>query len=179
MTEVGTVYGGALYQLAAEESISEAILAQLQVLDDSFRENGEFLTLMDSPALPKAERCGILQASFGGQVHPYVLNFLKILTEEGHIRQFSPCFRAYRDQYNQDNNILPVTAVSAIALSQEQIQRLTEKLQGITGATIALNNRVDPACLGGIRLDFQGKRLDDTVAHRLQEIRELLQKTVL
>ena len=179
MTGVGTVYGGALYRLAAEEGISEPILAQLQVLDDSFRESGEFLALMDSPALPKAERCSILQESFGGKVHPYVLNFLKILTEEGHIRQFSACCRAYRDQYNEENHILPVTAVSATPLSDAQMQRLTEKLQGITGATIALDNRVDPACLGGIRLDFQGKRLDDTVAHRLQEIRELLQKTVL
>ena len=179
MTGVGTVYGGALYQLAAEESISEAILAQLQALDESFRETGEFLTLMDSPALPKAERCGILQESFGGKVHPYVLNFLKILTEEGHIRRFSECFRAYRERYNEENHILPVTAVSAIPLSQDQMQRLTEKLQSITGATVALDNRVDPSCLGGIRLDLQGKRLDDTVAHRLREIRELLQKTVL
>ena len=179
MTQIGTVYGGALYRLAAEESISEAILSQLQVLDDSFRDNREFLTLLDSPALPKAERCGILQESFGAAVHPYVLNFLKILTEEGHIRHFSQCCEAYRDLYNQANNILPVTAVSAIALSEAQMLRLTEKLQNATGATVRLRNLVDPECLGGVRLDFQGKRLDDTVAHRLRELRELLQKTVL
>ena len=179
MTQIGTVYGGALYQLAAEENISEEILKQLLVLDDSFRKNQEFLTLMDSPALPKAERCGILQESLGAAVHPYVLNFLKILTEEGHIRHFSQCCVAYHSQYNEANNILPVTAVSAIALSEDQLRRLTEKLQNTTGATIALKNLVDPECLGGIRLDLAGKQLDDTVAHRLQEIRELLQKTVL
>ena len=179
MTQIGTVYGGALYQLSAEENVCDEILAQLQVLDESFRENREFLTLMDSPALPKAERCDILQQSFGGKVHPYVLNFLKILTEEGHIRHFSACCAAYRSQYNEDHNILPVTAVSAVALSDGQMQRLTEKLGNMTGATIQLRNLVDPECLGGIRLDLEGKRLDDTVAHRLQEIRELLQKTVL
>ena len=179
MTDLGTVYGGALYQLSAEEEISGEILSQLQVLDDSFRENEDFLTLMSSPALPKAERCGILQESFGGVVHPYVLNFLKILTEEGHIRQFSQCYGAFRRKYNEANNILPVTAVSAIALSEGQLQRLADKLSSATGATIELKNLVDPECLGGIRLDLEGKRLDDTVAHRLQEIRELLQKTVL
>ena len=72
-----------------------------------------------------------------------------------------------------------VAAVSAVALSDDQKTRLTEKLCQMTGATIQLTNRVDPECLGGIRLDLDGKRLDDTVAHRLQEIRELLQKTVL
>jgi len=179
MTEIGTVYGGALYQLAAEENVSDDILSQLMVLTDSFRENADFLTLMDSPALPKAERCGILQESFGNAVHPYVLNFLKILTEEGHIRHFSQCCGAYLSQYNEEHNILPVTAVSAIALNDDQKNRLTEKLCQMTGATIQLTNQVDPECLGGIRLDLDGKRLDDTVAHRLQEIRELLQKTVL
>ena len=179
MTEIGTVYGGALYQLAAEENVDDEILSQLLTLRDSFRENAAFLTLIDSPALPKAERCNILQESFGGMVHPYVLNFLKILTEEGHIRHFSQCCDAYKNQYNEDHNILPVTAVSAIVLSDDQKMRLTEKLCQVTGATIQLTNQVDPECLGGIRLDLEGKRLDDTVAHRLQEIRELLQKTVL
>ena len=179
MTEVGTVYGGALYQLAAVENVEDEILSQLLVLRDSFRENAEFLTLLESPALPKAQRCDILQESFGGVVHPYVLNFLKILTEEGHIRHFSQCCDTYQRQYNEDHNILPITAVSAIALSDDQKTRLTEKLCQVTGATVRLTNRVDPECLGGIRLDLDGKRLDDTVAHRLQEIRELLQKTVL
>jgi F-type H+-transporting ATPase subunit delta len=179
MTQIGTVYGGALYQLAAEEDISAELLTQLQVLNDSLRENEEFVTLLDSPALPKAERCGILQESFGGILHPYVLNFLKILTEEGHIRHFSKCCEAYHSQYNADHNILPVTAVSAIPLNDGQLQRLTEKLQNVTGSTIQLKNLVDLECLGGIRLELDGKCLDDTVAHRLQEIRELLQKTVL
>ena len=48
-----------------------------------------------------------------------------------------------------------------------------------TGKTIDLQNRIDPACLGGIRLDYDGKRLDDTVSHRLDSIGALLKNTVL
>ena len=49
----------------------------------------------------------------------------------------------------------------------------------ITGKTIELTNRVDPDVLGGIRLDYDGKRLDDTVSHRLEAIRSMLNTTVL
>ena len=44
---------------------------------------------------------------------------------------------------------------------------------------IKLCCRVDPAVLGGVRLDYDGKRLDDTVSHRLDAIRGLLKDTVL
>ena len=39
--------------------------------------------------------------------------------------------------------------------------------------------RVDPQVLGGVRLDYDGKRLDDTVSHRLDAVRRLLKNTVL
>jgi len=108
-----------------------------------------------------------------------VLNFLKLLTEKGYIRRFSDCFRAYERKYNLENNILPVTAVTAAPLSEDQSRRLTEKLTAMTGKTIVLTNRIDPGCLGGIRLDYDGKRLDDTVANRLEQIRRHLKKAAL
>ena len=95
------------------------------------------------------------------------------------MRHFSDCCASFRNLYNQDHNILPVTAVTALPLSKEQSLRLSDKLARITGKNIELVNRVDPSVLGGMRLDYDGKRLDDTVAHRLEAVRSLLKNTVL
>ena len=179
MTGVGSVYGEALYCLAKDERLSQDILGQLRVLGDCFRQEPDFLRLLSSPNLSKAERCRVLDDSFRGRVHPYVLNFMKILTEKGYVRHFDQCIRAYTEHYNQDNGILPVTAVTAVALSPAQRQKLTLKLAKITGKVIELRNQVDPAVYGGVRLDYDGQRLDDTVAHRLDTIRDLLKSTVL
>ena len=179
MTDVGSVYGSALYTLAREEDLSASVLEELTALEQSFRQEPGFLKLLSSPALSKDERCKILDDSFRGKLQPYVLNFMKILTEKGYLRHFSDCCKAYRDQYNEENGILPVVAVTAISLSGEQAARLSEKLTRVTGKTIALANRVDPSCLGGVRLEFDGKQLDDTVAHRLSAIGNVLKSTVL
>ena len=152
---------------------------ELKVLDESFSQEPGFLRLLNSPNLPKAERCQILDDSFRGKIDPYLLNFMKILTEKGYIRHFSDCRKGYTLHYNQDNGILVVTAVTAVALRPEQTDKLTQKLTRITGKKIALRNRIDPAVLGGMRLDYDGKRLDDTVSHRLDSIRDLLKNTVL
>ena len=179
MTEVGSVYGESLYELAKEESLDALIGGQLAVLQDAFRQEPDFIRLLSSPNLTKAERCQILDDSFRSKVHAYVLNFMKILTEKNYVRYFSDCCDAFTARYNQDNNILTVTAVTAVALTPAQTEKLTEKLSRITGKQIALKNRIESNVLGGMRLDYDGQRLDDTVSHRLDAIRNLLDKTVL
>ena len=179
MTQIGNVYGESLYELAKEENLTAEIGSQLKVLKASFQQEPDFVKLLSTPSLTKAERCQILDDSFRGTVAPYVLNFLKILTEKGYMRHFSDCCDAYAALYNQDNGILPVTAVTAVALSAQQAEKLTEKLTKLTGKRIELHNRIDPSCLGGVRLDYDGRRLDDTVSHRMDTIRDMLKNTVL
>ena len=179
MIKIGSVYGEALYELAKEENLSADIGAQLKVLKVSFQQEADFIKLLSTPSLTKAERCQILDNSFRGEVHQYILNFMKILTEKGYMRYFSDCATAYMNRYNQDNGILPVTAVTAVALSAEQTEKLSAKLANITGKHIELINRIDPSCLGGVRLDYDGQRLDDTISHRMETVRDMLKNTVL
>lgn len=179
MTQTGSIYGESLYSLAVEEKAEKAILDELSVLKQSFAAEPDFIRLLSAPNVSKAERCQILDQSFRGKVHPYVLNFMKILTEKGYMRHFADCCDAFEDHYNRDHGILVVTAVSAVALTPVQQAKLIQKLASITGKTIELVNKVDPNCYGGLRLSYDGKSIDDTVAHRLDAMRNLLKNTVL
>lgn len=179
MSRTGRIYARALYSLAKDEALCNIILDELKALDAAISGEADFLCLLTSAAISKDERIGIVDELFCGRVHPYVLSFIKILTENGCMRCFGDCCRAYRELYNEDNGILPVTAVAAAELSAEQTARLTEKLARMTGKTIELELRIDPSCIGGIRLDYGGMRMDGTVAQRLEDIRSILQNTVL
>ena len=179
MTQAVCTYAQALYDLAKEEGLGKTILEELKVLEKVFAENPQYSKLLSTPDIPKKERCGVLDEAFRGKVHPYVLNFLKILTEKGYIRQFPDCCRAFCGFYNDDNGILVVKAVSAVALSDAQVQKLTEKLSATTGKTIDLQCSVDAAQLGGLRLSYSGKLVDGTVKSRLDAVGKLLKNTVL
>ena len=179
MTEIANVYGGALYDLAREEALTDRFYQELQVLNQAFTSELAFVQLLSSVSLSKAERCQVLEDCFRDKIHPYNMNFLKILTEKGYIRHFSGCCKVFRERYNTDNGILPVTAVTALPLSDALRKKLTDKLSTVTGKRIELTCKVDPDCLGGVRLDYDGKRLDDTVSHRLDAVRGLLKNTVL
>lgn len=179
MSMMAANYAQALYGLAKDEKLEHQILDQLQSLQTAFETEPDFLRLLATPNLSKDERCEILDNSLRGKIHPYVLNFMKILTKKGYIRRFSECSNAYQSLYDVDNGILKVQAVTAVDLTQSQYERLREKLEGVTGKKIRLQNRVDPDCLGGVRLDYDGKRLDGTVQTRLNTIRDMLKNTVL
>ena len=179
MSQAVNNYAQALYELAKEENLDTVILQQLNVLDESFAQEPEFLRLLAAPNLSKAERCDILDQSFRGKVEQYLLNFLKLLMEKGHICHFHRCYKAYRDAYNFDHGIVCVKAVSAVALTDSQKEKLTKKLEAITGKTISLECGIKTDILGGIRLDYDGMQVDGTVKSRLDAVADLLKNTVL
>ena len=105
MTETAKMYGGSLYDLAAEEGLETRILGELDEVQQLLKQNPDYLRLLSTPSIPKKERCGLLDEALRGQVHLYVLNFLKILCEKGTLRELSGCARAYRIRYNQAHGI--------------------------------------------------------------------------
>ena len=179
MTQAASVYAQALYDLAKDEGLGKTILEELAVLKKVFSDTPQYSKLLSTPDIPKQERCGVLDEAFRGKVHPYVLNFMKILTEKGYIRDFPHCCDAYRSFYNEDNGILVVKAVSAVALTSAQVEKLTEKLSATTGKTIDLQCSIDATALGGLRLNYDGKQVDGTVKTKLDAIGKLLKNTVL
>ena len=156
MTETARMYGGSLYDLAAEEGLETRILGELDEAVALFKASPEYLHLLSTPSIPKKERCGLLDEALRDRVHLYVLNFLEL----------PGCARAYRVRYNQAHGILEAAATTAVAMTEQQVKSLHEKLEKLTGKTIDLKTKVDPAVLGGIRLDIEGTELDGTVWRR-------------
>ncbi len=170
MTGLAREYGEGLYALAQEEHLEEALLAQLRELRGCFHDQPDFCRLLSNMSLSKQERTGILDKALRGQVHPYLLNFLKILCERGLLHEYDGCLQAYAALYNQAHGVLEAVVTTRAPLTPEQRDKLLAKLGQMTGKQIALQERVDASVLGGVMLEMDGKRYDNTLKHRLQAI---------
>ena len=106
MTQAARVYGGSLYDLATEEKLDGQIMEQMNEIRQIFRENPGYLKLLGEPAIPQEERIKLLDEAFGGQVEPYLLNFLKLLCEKKILREFSGCCEEFTRRYNADHGIV-------------------------------------------------------------------------
>jgi F-type H+-transporting ATPase subunit delta len=178
VTELSREYGEGLYLLCAEEELAAEVFEQLTALRALFRENPDFSRLVSNHSLSKQERVTILDNALRGQVHQYVLNFLKILCERGIFGEFANCVDAYTACYHRDHRVVEAVATTGVPLSDAQRSQLMEKLRSMTGKQVQLTEKVDPAVLGGVLLEMEGKRYDNTLKHRLGQMRQVLTSEV-
>ena len=178
MTEFGREYGDGLFELCAVEGLDEQILGELECLKTLFKQQPDFVRLLMNMTLSREERLRIADEALRGQVHPYVLNFIKILVERGAVSEFSSCAAAYRERYGKAHDIAEADVTTATALDDEQRKALTERLERMTGQKIQLREHVRPEVVGGVLLELNGKRYDNTVRQRLDNIRRVISGNV-
>ncbi|MFI3169912.1 MAG: ATP synthase F1 subunit delta [Faecalibacterium sp.] len=174
MTQVAKMYGGSLYDLAAEENIAEEIRTELDAVCGLLAENPTYQHLLCLPNIPKKERCALLEEAFGGNIQPYLLNFLKILCENGTFSELKGCAQEYHNRYNEAHGILVAVATAAQPLTEAETEALRASLAEKTGKQIELSVTIDPACLGGLRVDVEGTAFDGTVKGRLARMQKSL-----
>ncbi|MBQ4381504.1 MAG: ATP synthase F1 subunit delta [Oscillospiraceae bacterium] len=179
MTAEEKVYGQALFGLCLDEGREDEVLTQLRAVTAIFEENPDYYRLLSLPSVTRAERIAALDESLGGRVDEYLLNFLKLLSDKGLIRSLKGCLAAYEAYYNAEKGILPARAVTARPMTEDELARLREKLEKMTGKTVKLSCETDPSLLGGVRLYMDGKVYDGTVRQRLRQIEKVLAETVI
>ncbi len=179
MTATARLYGGSLYELAAEEGLTEVLMEQTQEVRTLFRENPDYVRLLSEPSLPKTERTKLIEDAFGGQAERYLLNFLKLLCERNILSEYAGCCEEYVRRYNADHNIAEAAVTSAVALTESQLAALKEKLEKMSGKTVHLIQVTDPSVLGGLRIELEGKQLDGTVQGRLTGLSKKLNEIIV
>lgn len=178
-SDVQREYGGALWLLAAEQNCTQEILQDVHTLQTVLAENPDYIKLIRSPDLLLDVRLQLLDDALRGNVHAYLLNFLKLLAERGHFAFLPDCLDEYCRKYDEANNIENVTVYSAVPLSSAQEDALRDKLCAKLGKTIRLHVEVDPSVIGGIRVQTENTSLDGTVRNKINTIRDNLLQSVI
>ena len=124
---VATTYAKAIYEVAAEKGEAVSTLEQLSLVEGSFKDFPELLSIFAAPFIPKTERINSAKEIFAGSLSQENLNFLMLLIEKGRIRDYSDIVSEYIKQYYKDNNICEAMITSAVALSDEKLEELKQK----------------------------------------------------
>ena len=179
MTKTARLYGGSLYDLAAEEQLTGIIMEQMMEIRQLFRDNPDYVKLLGEPSIPKAERIDLIEKAFGAQAERYLVNFIKVLCERNLLGDFGGCCEEFTRRFNADNGISEAVVTSAIALNDAQMTALKEKLEKISGKKISLVQKIDKSVMAGLLVEIEGKQLDGTVASRMTGISKKLNEIIV
>ena len=179
MTQIARLYGSSMYDLAAEEQLTDTVLEQMQTIRQLFRENPDYVKLLSEPSIPKEERTKLLDTAFGTEAERYLVNFLKILCERKILREFAGCCEEFIRRYNSAHGIAEAVVTSAVKLSETQMEALKAKLEKLSGKKVYLVQKTDASVLGGLRVELEGVQLDGTVQSRISGISKKLNELVV
>ena len=171
-------YASALLELARDSGEIKRISEELATLKALLLETPEYVKLLDTPAMKKEERLALASEAFGA-FSEYLLNLIMILSERHLSSGLVRLADDFAALYDEERGILRAEAVTAVAMSAEQIRKLEQRLGAITGRVVILGNTVDPSVLGGVKLRYAGTQLDGTVRASLDRFERALGESVL
>ena len=176
MAQMYKEYAEALFLLAREEKKEQEYYSELECVLRAIQDEPEYLDLLSSPAVPKAERTGAIEGAFSDVVCEHVLSFLCLLCERAMIREFGNCVKEYKAMLDDHTNVRVAHVTSSVELTESEKQRLSLKLEKINGHKIILECSVDSSLLGGLTIELDGKIIDASVKTRLQEVKEVISR---
>lgn len=174
MTEIGKEYGTALFMLACEENEKKSYAEALGNIKNTFLDYPQYTELLSSPSIPVKERLCVIDEAFSGRVPEYVLSYLKLLCEKGRIPYFMESVDEYKALLDASEHISNAKITSAVELTEEEKQKLINKLELMEKGKVHAEYFVDTALLGGLIVEVDGKIMDGSLRHRLHEVKEVM-----
>ena len=167
-------YAIAVFSLASEQHVVERVgndLASIRTAIEADANTAEFFV---SPVIDRAEKERILLATFQGRVHDVALHTLLLLVRKRREALLRELVVQYKRLEQQSRGAEPLTVTTAQALPAAELQAMVKRLEAIYRKTFDVIVKQDASLIGGVRITMGDRRIDGSIAGRLEALsREL------
>ena len=171
-------YAQALFEVGEETQTTSELYQELSELVKILNENNDFYNFLKSPLISCEDKKTVMQNIFENQLSDSMNNFLKIVIDKDRMSVIEKIKESYKSLLNDKNNVLEGTAITAVALSEEEIKDLEKNLSKKYNKNVTLTNVVDEAILGGVLVKLGNEEIDGTVRTRLSNIKKQLSQVI-
>ena len=179
MSAVST-YAGALFEAARERGELEEVLSDLGEFVTALHDSQELRLFYYGGQVPERQKRRAIDGLTEG-MKTSTTNFLKVLVDNGREEILEEVLSRYEQLVKEHLGRIEVGVTTAVELSQEQLDRLKERLEGtLEGKEVVLETSIDPELIGGAVFRFGGRMMDGSIRGRLESLREgMLERSVV
>jgi len=172
---VARIYAEALLGAADKRQQTQEVLEQLEELvRQVLARDSAFALFLASAVIGREHKREALHRAFEGKVNDVLYHFLLVLNDHDRLDIIREVAVLMRDIYERRAGRMHVEVKSAIALDDEQRERLRRELHDKFHREPILSVRVDPELLGGLVVKVDDWVYDGSVRARLERIRNQL-----
>ncbi|MFT8391629.1 MAG: F0F1 ATP synthase subunit delta [Sporolactobacillus sp.] len=164
---VASRYAEALFEIAEERQLIDAIETQLASVNDTLSENDELRRVLQHPQISADEKKALVDRLFKDTVGLEVSNLLKLLIDRKRESLINDVLEAYTHFANEKRGILDVTVTTAVPLDEDEQSDLARRLGEVLGKKLRISLTVNKEIIGGILMRIGDRLYDGTVAGKL------------
>lgn len=173
MTQASKEYAAALFSIALEKQCVRPWADAVGEMAECLREYPAYCDLLTSPEIPAEERESLMRAAFAGTPEE-ILRLAALMIQRGRAWEIPDTADRFRQLADEAEKHKTARVVSAAPLTEAEKERLIKRLAGDTGAKITLSCETDPALLGGMLVEIDGRVIDGTLRTKLRELKEVI-----
>jgi F-type H+-transporting ATPase subunit delta len=166
-------YAEAAFQIGKSAGSLEEWERDLTLLRDELRDS-DLRAVLQHPAIPYASKERVLRAIAGKQVGKEPLNLVLLMVRRGRPRAVNAMLDQFEALLRRERGIALAEVRSALPLDDAQRDALIERLAGLTGDKVQINERVDESLIGGVAVRIGDTLYDASVRSRLERLRARL-----
>ncbi len=176
---VGRRYAMALYEIAKAQDKVADFAKDCDLIASTLKASRELLNAVKSPIINQEKKVNLLKAVFSGKVGKQIENALALLVQKGRAAIIPDVMKEFQAILNEQSGIVTARVESAVPLSEAEKQAIAQKLEGVIGKTIRIENVVNPALIGGLTVRIGDTVIDGSVKHKLERLKEELRQASL
>ncbi len=164
-------YALALYELADDQKVLDEVAGDLTALRQLLAESDEFVRLIRSPVLSRADQTKGVSAiaeTFGANA--LTTKFMGVLAANRRLFALPGMITAFLEELARRRGEVAADVTSAVELSSAEVEAVTDALRKVVGQKVSVNLTVDPALIGGLVVRVGSRMIDSSLRTKLQRL---------
>ena len=161
------MYAESLIQTGFEPEI---VMQNLNTVKEIIESSTELQDAIKNPSIKIDTKFEIIDEIFKTHIDEKIINFLKILVSKDRFSELNGIIDAYSNKTDEINNIKRAEVISAIELSDEQKQKIVDKLQNKLQKTVIPTWNTNEDIIGGLVIKIDDDVIDNSLKNKLERI---------
>ena len=167
-------YAHALFQVAVSRNIVETVATEVSQLRAYAAKDKSLYHFLESPDVLKDNKLALINTVFSSQLSEAVISFLLLLIEKHRVDVFDEIAGEFEELMEGYRGVVKALVTTAVPVSDDFKNRLTVKLEAVSGKKIDMVHRIDRAIIGGIIVQLDYQIIDRSIRYELESLRHEL-----
>jgi len=177
LSNVGSRYASALFDLATDQKQVAAIEADLKSLKAAIADSKDLRTLLASPTFSAEDKAkGLVGIGAKAKFNMTTLKFLGLLASNGRAAALPAVIDGFAKLSAAARGAVSAEVTTAVALTAAQAKGVQAALRQSLGKDPEITTRVDPALLGGIKVKVGSRLFDASLKSKLDSLKFALKR---